>query len=182
MEFKHTKILHVYWGGTLPYLRFMTLKTFINHNPDWKIMFWYPKYPNHKITWKSSEQTYHYSCKDFLSEVNKLSSITKTIIDFRDYGLNNDISEIHKADFVRLYQLSTLGGVWSDMDVFYIRPINDLYVNTRENKNIKTLYCHIPKLKYGHSVGFLAALQENKFFKTLLELQKKNIIQLIINV
>ena len=46
------KIFHVYWGGgVMPYIRFLTVKSFMKYNPDWEIMFWYPKYPSTHVTW-----------------------------------------------------------------------------------------------------------------------------------
>lgn len=163
------KILHLYWGGgILPYIRFMTIKTFMKHNPDWEINFMYPKYPSKSITWWNPEQKYNISCKDFLFEAMKLS-IIKTPINFNDYGFSNDISEVHKSDFIRLFQLSTNGGVWSDMDIIYFKPMNSLYFNVPENKDIETFYCDH---NYGHSVGFLMSSKENKFFKKLMDLAK----------
>lgn len=163
------KILHVYWGGgPMYYLRFMTIKTFMKYNPDWKIMLWYPKYPNTNFTWHTGEQNSNLNCKDFSSEAMELP-IDKIPVDFKDYGFNNNISEVHKSDFIRLWQLSTIGGVWSDMDIIYFKPMSSLYFNHLENKDIETVYCnHI----YGHSVGFLMGCKSNKFFGNLMQLVK----------
>jgi hypothetical protein len=164
------KILHVYWGGgNFHYLRFMTVKTFIRHNPDWTVIFTYPKHPTTNITWRDEEQKYTTACKDFLQELTKLP-ITMMEIDFNDYGLDNRMSEVHKSDFIRLRQLSNIGGVWSDMDIFYMKPMNELYFNIPENKNIETFYCDH---NYGHSVGFLMGCQGNKWFGKLMEIAKK---------
>jgi hypothetical protein len=164
------KILHVYWGGsTLSYLRFMTIKTFMKYNPDWEVKFLYPKYPFTNITWWNPEQKYDAPCKDFFPDVMELP-ITKTDIDFKHYGFTNQMSEVHKSDFIRLVQLSTYGGLWSDMDILYFKPMNNLYFNTPENKNIETFYCDH---NYGHSVGFLMGSPRNRFFRKLMELSKK---------
>jgi hypothetical protein len=163
------KILHVYWGGgNFHHLRFMTIKTFMKHNPDWEIIFAFPKYPTDNISWANPEQKYSISCKDFLSEAMKLP-ITKMEIDFEDYGFSNKMSEVHKSDVIRLQQLSTIGGVWSDMDIFYMKPMNELYFNTPENKNIESFYCDH---NYGHSVGFLMGCKGNKWFEKLLEIAR----------
>ena len=161
------KILHVYWGGgPINYLRFLTIKTFMKYNPDWKIRFLYPKYFSKNKSWLSYENKDETSSyKNFTQEVFDLP-ITKTDIDFRDFGIDNSISEVHKSDFIRLHQLSTFGGVWSDMDIIYVRPMNDFYLNTPENKDIETFICNND---YGHSIGFMMASEGNKFFKTLGE-------------
>lgn len=164
------KILHLYWGGgVLHNLRFMTIKTFMKYNPDWEVILWYPKYPSINRTWFSTEQKYIIGCKDFIEEAMNLS-ITKNPIDFEEFGLSNTMSEVHKADFIRLHLLSTLGGVWSDMDIFYIKSMISLYFNTKENKNTETFYCDH---NYGHSIGFLMASTNNKFFKELMEISKR---------
>ena len=162
------KILHVYWGGgPMSYMRFLTIKTFLKHNPDWEIQFLYPKYNSKNISWYTYENKDGFvSVKSFLQETMDLP-ITKTAIDFRDFGINNDIPEVHKSDFIRMHQLSTFGGVWSDMDIIYIRSMNDFYLNTPENKDIETFICNN---EYGHSIGFMLASKNNKFFKKLNEL------------
>jgi hypothetical protein len=164
------KILYLYWGGgNYHYLRFLTVKTFMKYNPDWEIVFMYPKYPTNNVSWHNPDQRYKTQCTDFMSEVMKLP-ITKMEIDFTKYGFSNDMSEVHKSDFIRLVQLSTIGGVWSDMDIIYFKPMTSLYFNKIENKHIETFYCDH---NYGHSVGFLMASEGNKFFGKLMNIAQQ---------
>lgn len=162
------KILHLYWGGEkMPYLRFMTIKTFIKHNPDWEINLYYPKHPALKQSWFTYENKNDLLlCKDFTPELEKLP-INKIEVDFEDYGVSNTISEVHKSDFIRLIKLNEIGGLWSDMDIFYIKPMNDFYLNKKFYKDIETFVCI---REYGHSIGFMMATKGNKFFKKLGEL------------
>lgn len=167
---KIPKILHVYWGGgILYYLRFMTVKTFMKHNPDWEIRFYYPKFPTYNISWRDPEQKFEVLGKNFINELMNLP-ITKIPVDFREFGLSNDMSEVHKSDYIRLEILSTVGGLWSDMDIFYIKPMNAFYLNSPEYKDIETFYCDH---HYGHSVGFLMGCEGNKFFGKLRDLSKR---------
>jgi len=161
------KILHLYWGGgVMPYIRYLTIKSFMDHNPDWKIMLSYPKYPNRNITWITGEQNNNLQCDDYFHKALELP-IEKIEVNFEDYGVNNNISEVHKSDFIRLSRLSTIGGLWSDMDIIYFKPMSSLYFNTIENSKIETVYCnHI----YGHSIGFLMGSENNKFFSRLMAL------------
>lgn len=162
------KILHVYWGGkTLNYLRFLTIKTFLKHNPDWKIRFLYPKEYTKGTSWVTYEnKNTAWDVQDFMPEVKKLP-IDLVMVDLQEYGVSNKISEVHKSDFVRLIQLSQYGGLWSDMDIFYIKPMTDFYLNVPENKDIETYICNN---EYGHSIGFMMASQGNKFFASLSSL------------
>lgn len=165
------KIFHVYWGGeTLTYLRFMTIVTFMKRNPDWEITFLYPKEITKHALWLTYENKFtEISCTNFLPNLMELP-IKKVQVDFSEYGISNSIPEVHKSDFIRLIQLSQFGGLWSDMDIFYIRPINDFYLNNPQNKNIETFICNN---EYGHSIGFMMASKGNKFFATLAELAVK---------
>jgi hypothetical protein len=163
------KIFHIYWGGgVMPYLRFLTVKSFMKYNPDWKIMFWYPRYPSSHTTWPTGELCYPVDCDDYTSEILKLPIMT-TAVDFNEIGFKNTATEVHKSDFLRLHLLTTFGGVWSDMDILYFKPINNLSVNIIENKNIETFVCISG---YGHSIGFLMSQPRNKFFETLLNIIK----------
>lgn len=159
------KILHVYWGGEkLNYIRFLTIKTFIKHNPDWKVIFLYPKQYTKTTSW------FTYENKDTLSEYTDLMPELKKLpvefqeVDMNMYHISNNISEVHKSDFIRLIQLSQIGGLWSDMDIIYIKPMNEFYLNLPENKDVETFICNN---EYGHSIGFMMSSKENKFFEFL---------------
>ena len=170
-KLKIPKIVHVYWGGgVLYYLRFMTVKTFMKYNPDWEIRFYYPKHHVKEISWINPEQKFQVIADDFTEELMKLP-ITKIEVDFNDYGLSNDMSEVHKSDYIRLQLLSTVGGVWSDMDIMYFNPMSWFYLNDPQYKDIETFYCDH---HYGHSVGFLMGCENNKFFGYLREKSKLN--------
>jgi hypothetical protein len=168
---KVPKILHLYWGGgTMNYLRFMTIKTFMKYNPDWEIRLMLPTHPTTNITWNDPEQKYTAPCKDYLNEALELP-ITKSYVDLTEFGFNEQTSEVHKSDFIRLLQLSTCGGVWADMDIIFFKPMSSLYLNLPRNRNIETFYCNH---NYGHSVGFLMASENNKFFKKVMEFAKSD--------
>ncbi len=167
------KILHVYWGGgVLPYIRYKTITSFIKHNPDWEVRFWYPvnSYVG-DVTWKTKELDYEVNCKNFLHKALDLP-ITRCSFDFNKMIGRNDIAENFKSDFIRAYLLSTIGGVWSDMDVIYFRPMYRLKVNITENNNKKTFVC-MNKLNH-HSNGFLMASTGNAFFHQTLILARDN--------
>ena len=161
------KILHIFWSGSrLPYLRYMTVVSFMKLNPNWKVMFWYSMRPYSVITWRTQELNYPVNWKDYTPELMDMP-ITKTEVDFNDFGMSNDISEVHKSDFLRYYFLSKYGGVYSDMDILYFRPITNLKVNKKENKDIETFVCIS---SYGHSNGFFMAKPGSKFFEMIFGL------------
>lgn len=154
------KIAHFYWGGPiLPYLRFMTIKSFCRFNPDWEVWFYTPKHDkNETKPWPSHEQKYETSGEDYSGRVEELGVHLAGIgpIEEQTAGW----SQVHKSDLWRWWILSTIGGLWSDMDILYIRPIKrglDLSGNT--------YVCSNPR--YGHSIGFLLSSGINKFYSHL---------------
>jgi hypothetical protein len=159
------KVFHVYWGGgVFPYMRYLTVKTFQKLNPDWKIIVWIPKFYTKGNSWDSHELEYGVNCRDFSKELMKMPNIHE--VDFKDMGFKNDASEAHKSDFLRVHLLSTIGGIWSDTDVIYFKPVTELYFNTLENKDKETFVCIC---HYGHSIGFIMSAKGSKFYDKMAE-------------
>lgn len=168
-KLKVPKILHVYWGSDpLPYLRFKTIDSFLKLNPDWRVILWMPKFPYAVVTWQTKELNYARNWTDFLPELLNLP-IEKKFVDMSDFGMSNEISEVHKSDYLRLWLLSEYGGVWSDMDIVYFKPMTDLEVNREENEEVETYVCIS---HYGHSSGFYMARPRSKFFEYMADYSK----------
>jgi len=162
---KVPKICHLYWGGgVLPYLRFMTVKSFMTLNPEWEVWLWSSVKYSAGESWKTVEQKYVPQCADFTEQLYSLSVVKKTV-DFQNFGFSNGISEVHKADFMRSYIMSVYGGVWVDMDVLFFKPITDIEVNELTNKDIEIFVC---MCSYGHSTGFLMSQKGSRFFERLV--------------
>ena len=160
------KILHVYWGGgKLNYLRFLTVKTFKALNPDWQIIYWCPKDSFTGRSWgpeKGHEAIKDKNFKDYMPDLEKIT--TKMPVDFKAYFPMTNMPEVHKNDYIRIYALFYYGGVWSDMDILYFKPIEALKVNVPENKNKESFVCIGG---YGHSTGFNMAIENSEFFRRL---------------
>ena len=159
------KILHCYWGGRkLSYLRYLTLASFKQLNPDWQIILYKPLIPELTYHWKSGEQNYTDNFVDCWRRVEKLG-ITIKEIDFSKIGFINNASEVHKSDYLRWKLLYEVGGLWSDMDILFIKPMDSLVFNKLENKEVNAVYCNNPN--YGHSIGFLMGSKGSEYFKTI---------------
>jgi hypothetical protein len=169
---KVPKILHTYWGGgKLLYLRYLTILSFMKHNPDWEIYFWYPTKSFTGKSWgiepgyRELDDTL---CDDYLPELMKLP-IKKIAVDFAYMGFGDTAAEVHKADYLRIRNLHLYGGAWADMDILFFKPMNDLSVNIPENQEKETFVC---MCGYGHSTGFVMARKGSKFFGALLDFVK----------
>ncbi len=155
------KIAHFYWGGeTLPFLRYLTIWSFLKFNPDWEVRFYYPKKRTIGLSWPTHEHKYQVSGTDYTQILRQYVPAVyhhvKIIeIDFSSLGFNDAAAEVHKSDFLRWHILSTEGGLWSDMDILYFKEMSlDL--------NHKAYLC--TNREYGQSIGFLLSSPGNEVF------------------
>lgn len=154
------KIAHFYWGNkVLPYLRYLTLYSFKKYNPDWKINLYVPKVLQSEMSWTSSEHKFTISCEDYSNRVEGLG-IQVIPFDFDIIGVSNTVSEVLKSDFLRWYLLSTQGGLWSDMDILFFRPVSQISMDEK----VSTVLCFHEGY---YSVGFMMASSNNSIFKYL---------------
>ena len=163
------KLAHFYWGGgNLLYMRFLSITSFMKHNPDWVVVFHYPKEPFKGRSWYTDmypPKINEAKCKDYFPEVLKLNVI-RNEVDFKALDASRNMAEVHKNDYIRVHVLKLYGGLWSDMDIIYFRPMTELAVNKPENKDKKAFVCIAD---YGHSTGFNMATPDSEFFKIISE-------------
>ncbi len=159
------KTAFFYWGGgTLPYLRYLTIASFRYYNPDWEVTLFTSAIPQKRfISWRTKEQEYSLTCDDYLKHI-LVDGIDVNIIEDSVLGISSDLAEVHKSDFLRWYLLASFGGVWIDMDILFLKPMNNLYFNLKENENVNTVFC---SSGYGHSVGFLMGSPNNSYYNSL---------------
>jgi len=161
------KILHLYWGKNkkLSYLKFLTVQSFSNLNPDWEIKVHHPLVTCKEETWPGTEQKgTNYLGNDFFNSLDEIKNVELVEVDFQAMGILNEISEVFKSDLIRTYILSKVGGVWSDFDIFYIKPITESSFNIDENINKSSYFCCFQGL---HRIGFLASSASNQLFEKL---------------
>ena len=170
---KIPRIAHFYWGRNknLSYLRYISILSFKKFNPEWKILLHSPKYPSiSEPTWDSKEQKGVQVPEDYYEKLIN-SGVTVVLHDFKDYGYNNNVHEIYKNDYLRWLVLYKLGGLWSDTDIIYIKPIEELSDNISDNKDCDTFLCRYPT--GANAIGFLMSSGNNKFFGYIHEISKK---------
>jgi dTDP-4-dehydrorhamnose reductase len=167
------KVFYSYWSGSpLSYLQYLTIVTFQELNPKWKIVIYIPTEPYLHKTWKTPEQKSTYTGKDYLEELYKLN-IEIRKIDFVTIGFNNEIPEVIKSDYLRYWILGYYGGLWSDMDIIYIKPIEQIFNKNLQIlgnfNNIDTVICYFDE---HYPIGLLMSKPNNQFF---IELQNNAI-------
>jgi hypothetical protein len=159
---------HFYWGGgPLSYLRFLSVRSFKKQNPTWQVLVHQP------VTNSQPPDTWTNSIKqDFRDQINTLD-VTVVEHDFDSYGFTNQAHEVHKSDFLRWRLLAEQGGLWSDIDIFYTNPIDNLKENTAETSDIDVALCPL-KPPHKHTVGFMLASKNNAFYQYIGQLAKEN--------
>ncbi|MCK9556267.1 glycosyltransferase [bacterium] len=166
---KIPKRAYFYWGGIMPYFRYLTLYSFCKMNPDWEVILYYPKYTTKTNTWVSTEHCYDLNCPDYFGELKKLP-ITLKEFDGKDLGIPNEYPEVWKSDFLRWHLLGQDGGVWLDMDILFNKPMNYLDLNNPQNKDLDTIVSisEIFAPATFHSIGFMASAPKNDYYRYVM--------------
>ena len=126
------KICSFYWGNKeMPWLRMMSMVSFHKLNPDWETRLYIPAhYYQGDVTWKTGEQNYEVKTKDYFQYMKERYPGIKIIeFNFETIQINSDIPENFKSDFLRWHLLSTIGGLWADNDILFIRPMVEFEKN-----------------------------------------------------
>jgi len=173
---KIPKKIFFYWGAEiLPFLHYLTVKSFIKFNPDWQVVFYRPKELSLEKPWSGWEHKYKLNCPDYMDELLELP-LELRYFDARCLGLSNKYPEIIKSDFLRWYLLGTEGGVWADMDIIFTSPMNNLRFNYEKNKEIDTVVAicedFLPEFMF-HTIGFMMSSGNNSYYNYICEKSKK---------
>ena len=139
----------------------MTIYSLSIFNPDWQIIVYYPPQPCKLETWATKEQKHQpYNGEDYFPLLYNLCNVEILPFAFGEIGevkVNNEKPEIYKSDLLRLYLLGYCGGVWSDIDILYIRPLEQFCFN-RESSDVNAVCCYRePAVHVYNSIGLLMA-------------------------
>ncbi len=143
-------------------MRYITPLSFSKYNPDWTIKIYSPKQPGQEPTWiNTTENKNILTTKCYFDKLKNIPNVEMIEIDFDD-----NISDVFRSDILRLDLLSTEGGLWSDFDIFYFKPICSLALPDAE-----TYMCYNTanprKSEWYHSIGFMMSCPNNAVFKEL---------------
>ncbi|QKF93572.1 dTDP-6-deoxy-L-lyxo-4-hexulose reductase [Fadolivirus algeromassiliense] len=163
------RIFYVYWDGSkLSYLQYLTIITFKKFNPNWKIVLYTPIIRYTQKTWSTTEQKVSYNGFDYLPKLLELD-IDVRKIDFEKIGFKNEIPEVIKSDYLRYWLLGNYGGLWSDMDIIYIKPIDQMFSSTLQvYGDINMIDTVIAFYNNYYSIGLLMSKQDNPYFIELV--------------
>ena len=164
------KVVYFYWSGNkMSFFNYLSVYSFKKMNPDWVIHLYTSNNDVVKPTWSSGEQNNIYDGEDYFI---KCSELCDKVIEF-DYstiGLDNNMHPVHKADILRQYLLYEHGGLWSDMDILWIKSIDKLYEETLKNIDVTFVY-----VREVHCSGVVyTSGNKNAIYETIFNHVKNN--------
>lgn len=139
-------------------------------NPDWQIKIYYPKVNYEgENTWQSQEHFYKFTGENYFDRLLAMD-VEKIQVDFSQASIDSNIPESFKADFLRWHILANEGGLWSDFDIIYFKPMDSLVFNSQANSNTDTFVCiNDSRVYYRHLIGFLMSSPNNDFYRFVLQ-------------
>ena len=164
------KKLHLYWDKSpISKLQVFTAESFHRHNPDWKIYLYTPiqdyKGNEHYIP--------DYKGKDFFPLLKKLDYIEVVEVDISKYHIRSDLHNILRSDIFRYNMLYEEGGMWSDFDIIWLKPISDMNnINCIGKSSIRGMganVCFYNMTTGHHNISVLFSVQKHGLYKELIE-------------
>lgn len=163
------KIFHYYWDDMkkFSFLNLYSLRSSVHYHPDYIHVLWIPENPQQNITWTEfcnkefntdEDWSHHF---EELGKIPNLRVLKKNMTSF--LNVPDSMSEIHKSDLFRYKILEKYGGIWSDLDIVYIKKITN--VIDLDFSTINFICKRKPAIYT--PIGLLLAKRKNLFFKNL---------------
>ena len=163
------KKIYFYWGNEqMSWMRYMTLKSFRMFNPSWDMTLYTSHCPKDIKTWVTPENQDFFCFKgeNYMGLINDLN-VNIVPWEIANNGITAvastpNISASHRSNFFKWAKLATDGGIYSDLDIIYFKPLDEFY-NKINAEEYNTAICQTNYL----SIGFLASSGNNPFFRDL---------------
>jgi len=153
------KRMFFYWGADkMSWLRYLSIYTFIKHNPDWETILVIPYKLSRRKEWSSSEQTGKYTGNDYTEQAKSLVTEVR-VLNMKDLNSCNEMSEVYKSDIARNWLVWKYGGVYSDTDIIWTKPLT---IDDEVTMLVSYNKCY-------YSIGLIGGEKDNRFFKDLYD-------------
>ena len=169
------KELHLYWDGSpMSMLQTFTVTSFHKYNPDWKINIYVPSEQyNGAMRFNFIPD---YTGPDNFYLIEALDYVNIVTVNLNDYGIQKDLHGILRSDILRYHILYDVGGVWSDFDVLWLKPMSHFnnieYYGNTPIEDVNAVVSFIYGTYGGHSIGILIHRQYDPYVKSLIEATK----------
>jgi hypothetical protein len=168
------KICHLMWDSSpMAYLQILTVISFHRLNPDWKIIVYVPIQTYKEL----GANTYvpDYTGKDYFPMLAQLDYVEIRSVDLRDYDINTALHFILCSDQLRMHILYRDGGLYTDFDVIWVRPMSHLPETNclGERHNPEASICYHKDTHEWSNIAVLMAEPGSAYIKELVEEQKR---------
>jgi len=162
-EGKMPRRMSFFWAAKrMSWMRYMTLRTFRYHNPDWQIVLYLGDADGGK-GWKSSEtmDSQTYLGTDYSDQVSSLD------VEVRKWTSPLPaLAPAHACDLCQWEFLSQTGGFYADMDILFVRPMP-----YKDLQNADAVFC----LSEGYmAIGLVGASANSPLFRHVSAMAKEN--------
>ena len=170
-EISCPKIFHYYWDDfkKFSYMNLYSLKSSVYYHPDYIHVIWCPINPEKNITWNENCNTTSNLDTNWEKYVNDIKQMSNVRIIYKNMSkflnVNNNMSEIHKSDLCRYKLLEIYGGIWSDLDIVYIKPITDVMNFEFDTVNFlckNETYCYVP-------IGLMLSKRKSNLYQYIFD-------------
>jgi hypothetical protein len=143
----------------MSWLRWLTLYSLRKYNPDYKIVLLEPPDYSHKRKWTTNERADETTeGLDYRNRLGELGIERQTW-----HPPFTDIGKAQCSDLCEWERLATVGGFYSDLDILWVRPLDEL---RSRYKLCNAAFC----LENGAlAIGFFAASPNNPVFQGVYE-------------
>ena len=154
-------------------LQTFTVETFHRLNPDWNINVYMPR----QTYDGGSKYIPDYLGKDYFYLIREMDYVNIKIVDLDDYNINHNLHDILRSDILRYHILYNVGGVWSDFDIIWLKPMehfhNIEYHGNTPIDDVNTVVSFINETHGGHSIGVLIHCKNDPYVLSLINLTKQ---------
>jgi hypothetical protein len=164
------KILHLYWDlSPMSELQTFTVTTFHRLNPDWQINVYVP------MQHYAGCKTYvpDYIGKDYFPLIERMPFVSVIAINLELYGINLGLHDILRSDIFRYKILYDKGGVWSDFDVIWLKPMSYMgKIQSFGNVSIDDMdacVCMYKTTEPHHNISIMISRPGSEFIKSLID-------------
>jgi len=160
---KIPKKLHLYWDKSpMSRLQVKTLDTFMKLNTDWQVYVYVPK----ERYIGNDSYVPDYTGEDYFWMVSHNPYIKLITVDLEDYGIKDDLHDILRSDILRYHLLYNEGGVWSDFDVVWLKPMSYLSEIAGRDDFGGTICTFMGAF---YNISILVSAPQHPFYKLLID-------------
>ena len=169
------KICHLTWtkGSPMSLLQSFTVDTFLKYNPDWRVIVHLVNKPTQQL----GENIYvpDYVGKDYFYRVEQ-QKVEIHEVDLEEEGIDwKDKATMQISDILRIKYLYEVGGVYSDFDMLWLRPMTNFALIQRigDPLDFETTACFYEGTFGHHNNSNIVSRPGGGYLKSILDAQKE---------